>query len=250
MDDSGAREWGRHLEDELALVEVIVAYVMSHGPIDAPTEWVRGRESPLRVFATRDSVDAFIASACFPEHVFYLRQVPALRFDTMHGAVMVTDVWGDTRFRALHGKHGRGSLRVDTPLVHVAQQIQKLRQPPNAVPQPVLVVTSIGWQDTELLLPRMRLRAWSSYAAWKDDAAYLGPSCDWWQEPHSVERAGVTAVARAFRTMNDPGVIAAAEHRLAVAHEAAAATAGVDVHGGIVDLERYANTGPADGPQP
>jgi len=232
--------WGRHLEDELAYIEVVVTYVLTHGPIDAPTAWVRGRLAPVRTFATREALDAFVSAAWFPEHVFYLRQVPGLRFDTGHGSVTVTDVWGETDYRTLRNKAAKQSLRVNSPLLHVAARVDELRVPRGDQLEPVIVVSLIGLQETEPLLPRARLQAWSSCTGWPSD----GPRCEWISEPNDISRSGATAVVKAFREVNDPDAIQAGLSLMDDARRCAAQNAGVDVTGGIAELERYANAGP------
>lgn len=239
--DRAIETWGRHIEDELTWVEAVVTYAVTHGQIDSPTAWVRSRHAPLSVYTTRAAVDEFIDRSWFPEHVFFLRQVPSLRFDTVHGSVVVTDVWGDTGYRTLLGRHGRDVLRLNTPLLRVAQRVLALSTATRKATEPRIETARVGWQITEPLRPRMRLQAWSSVATWPDDSETYGPKCGWVPEEYRVDRAGANRVVKAFLEVNEDADLAAAETRMSRLRKKVADDDGLDVGHGIALLEDLAN---------
>ena len=238
----GLRVWGRHLEDELSAVEAVIAYAVNDGSVRQSTEWVRGRHAPLNVFPTRGAFDAFIDVAWDPQRVFFVRQVPALRFDTVHGGVLVTDAWGDTDYRTLRAKAGVSALRVGAPLLQVARRVEELRGLRPAGQMPAIIVQPTGWQEIEVLRPRVHLRAWSSMAMSTVDAQGNDQAvCEWAVEPHRIARTGALAVVRACESGNDARAIAQGRAEMVAARRRAATRGGVDVLGGIADLERFAN---------
>ena len=91
------REWDRYLEDELVGVEMVMMNALTSGSIHLPTSSVRGREAQPDLFATSEQAEAVVDSAWNPDIAFNVRQVPALRFDTLHGSVVVADLWGTSK---------------------------------------------------------------------------------------------------------------------------------------------------------
>ena len=80
------REWGRYLEDELVGVEIVIMNALTSGSIHLPTSSVRGRDAQPDLFATLEQAEAVVDSAWSPDIAVYVRQVLALRFDTLHGS--------------------------------------------------------------------------------------------------------------------------------------------------------------------
>lgn len=232
--------WGRHLEDELVWVEPVLTYVASHGPVDAPTDWIRGRESPIEVFSNRDHLYAFLEETWFPERVFYVRQVPALRFDTEHGSVVVTDIWGETGFGALRLKRSAGLLRIHAPLFPVAKTVAVLAGTPRGGVWPRFQVSRISFAPTEVLRPRVKLLAWSSYSSWPGGELASHPVCEWAVEPNSYQRRGVMAVGKAFLQVNDASEVQRAK-ALVDRRSGAPSTNPASISTAIARLERYAN---------
>jgi len=121
------REWGRYLEDELVGVQMVIMNALTSGSIHLPTSSVRGRDAQPDLFATLEQAEAVVDSGWSPVIAFYIRQVPALRFDTLHGSVVVTDLWGETKYRPLRGVKARPALRIHAPLMAVAERVDAMR---------------------------------------------------------------------------------------------------------------------------
>ena len=228
------REWGRYLEDELVGVEIVIMNALTSGSIYLPTSSVRGRDAHPDLFATYEQAEAVVDSAWSPDIAFYVRQVPALRFDTMHGSVVVTDLWGDTKYRALRGVKARPALRIHAPLMAVAERVDSMRALRDVRPSDV-VVTAVGWGETEALRPRVALRASSSYALGDAD----GLRREWIPEPNAYDRAGLRAVVGEFLRENDPTVVSEADGRFQSARRRIEGHDGVDVDAGIAAMESY-----------
>ena len=215
------REWGRYLEDELVGVEMVIMNALTSGSIHLSTSSVRGRDAQPDLFATYEQAEAVVDSAWSPDIAFYVRQVPALRFDTMHGSVVVTDLWGETKYRALRGVKARPALRIHAPLMAVAERVHSMRALRDVRPSDV-VVTAVGWGETEALRPRVTLHASSSYTAGDG----VGLRREWIPEPNAYDRAGLRAVVGEFLRENDPTVVSEADERF----QAVRRRAGVDAH--------------------
>ena len=231
--------WGRHLEDELAGVASIVMTAVSVGSAEDPTAWVQGREAPLRLFRTSDEANAFIDATWDPARVCFVREVPALRFDTVHGSVTVTDVWGDTRYSVLRGARAQAALRIDTPLLQVARLVGSMQARRRTGELPVIVVEPIGWAETTLLPARTRLGAWSSYASWAGEIGESEVERSWAGEPNPLRAGVAVSIAGVFALANDRVALDRARASVVRAQRSVAAVDGVDVARGIADLERY-----------
>lgn len=223
--------WGRHLEDELVGVAPTVLYVASHAPGESPTGEIRGRNATLYVFTSQSDLESWAADVWLPDRAVFGRQVPALRFDTIHGSVVVADVWDDTGFEFLHSKPGNRVLKVNTPLAHVAGWISRAARTVVDDEFPIFVVHAIGWAETERMPPRAPFRTFASYAT--DDGFTL------MNDGYEDDRSGVRGVIKAFRSINTKAVREEARATLDRARASAAEIDGVDVHGGIAALERF-----------
>jgi len=228
------REWGRYLEDELVGVQAVIMNAVTSGSIHLPSSSVRGRAAQPDLFTTLEQVEAMIDSAWLPDIAFYIRQVPALRFDTLHGGVVVADLWGDTKYRALRGVKARPALRVHAPLMAVAERVDQMRAMRGVRPRDV-VVTAVGWDEVDTLRPRVALRASSSYTRRDAD----GQRLEWTPEPNPYDRAGLRAVIAEFLRENDPTVVSEAEGLLQAARRRREGQDGVDVDAGIAAIENY-----------
>jgi hypothetical protein len=90
---------GELRETELSSVDIGLAQVLVHAPIDAPYEWVHGRDVPKSVFPTLPAAHTAVAWLWIEDYqacsgAFYLRSVTSAILHTRLGAVMVVDVWG------------------------------------------------------------------------------------------------------------------------------------------------------------
>lgn len=235
--------WGRHLEDELVGVAPILLYVASHAPGGSPTGAIRGRSATLHVFTSQGEFEDWAAEIWRPDRAVYGRQVPAIRFDTLHGSVAVGEVWDDTGFEFLHRKPGNRALKLNTPLSHVAGWISQAARTPVDDEFPVFVISPIGWAETEPMPPRGPLRGFASYASMEPEDEYddhvWGGGFHFVNDGNDADRSGVRGVIKAFKSINTEAARREASVALDRARTAAADVGGVDVSGGIADIERF-----------
>lgn len=235
--------WGRHREDELVGVASILLYVASHAPGESPTGEVRGRHLPLHAFTSESAFLEWGEGIWRPDHVVYGRQVPAVRFDTIHGSVAVADVWDDTGFAFLHRRPGSRALKVNTPLSHVAGWISHASRTVVGDDFPSFVVHPVGWAKTEPLPPRARLKAYASYLMGdgpvRGEGISSGGGLTWVNDGNDSDRSGVRGVVKAFRNVNPEQVREEARAAWDRASASAADMGGVDVPGGIAAIERF-----------
>lgn len=219
------------MEDELVCVAPILLYVASHAPGESPTGEIRSREAPLYVFTSQPDFEDWAAEIWRPDHAVFGRQVPALRFDTLHGSVVVADVWDDTGFEFLHSRPGNRALKVNTPLAHVAGWISSATCAVVDDAFPVFVVRAIGWAETEPMPPHAPFRNFASYAT-DDGFTFINDGND-------DDRSGVRGVIRAFKGINTKAVREEARAALDRASASAADMSGADAHSGIAAIERF-----------
>jgi len=235
--------WGRHLEDELVGVAPILLYVASHASGESPTGEIRSRSAALHVFTLQSDFEEWAAEIWRPDRAVYGRQVPAIRFDTVHGSVAVGEVWDDTGFAFLHRKPGNQALKVNTPLSHVAGWISQAARTPVGDEFPVFVVSPIGWAETEPMPPRKPLRGFASYPESESATEYSdylqGRGYCLVNDGNDADRSGVRGVIKAFRSVNTEAARLQARATLDRARTAAAGVGGVDVSGGIAAIERF-----------
>lgn len=166
---------GLILESHLTSVEVILCRALTHGSISDSTESIRGRGAKPTIHFTEKSMVVEIDSVLdfHVDEVFAVREIPALRFDSDHGSLVIADLWGDTRYRPLTGAKGRSLLNHLTPLITIAEAA---KQEASQTPHSQVVIAVIGAEETEVLKPRHRLVAYSSFRnpevgdfRWADD---------------------------------------------------------------------------------
>lgn len=235
--------WGRHLEDELVGVAPILLYVASHAPGESPTGEIRSRSAAFHVFTSQSDFEEWAAEIWRPDRAVYGRQVPAVRFDTVHGSVAVGELWDDTGFEFLHRKPGNRALKVNTPLSHVAGWISQAAHTLVDDEFPVFVISPIGWAETEPMPPRKPLRGFASYAAaeseTEDSDRLRAEGYHLLNDGNDADRRGVRGVIKAFRSVNTEAARLEARATLDRARSAAADVGGVDVNSGIAEIERF-----------
>ena len=209
----------------------ILLYVASYAPGESPTGEIRSRNATLYVFTSQSDFEDWATDVWLPDRAVFGRQVPALRFDTLHGSVVVADVWDDTGFEFLHGKPGNRALKINTPLAHVAGWISRAARTVVDDTFPAFVVRAIGWAETEPMPPRAPFRNFASYAT-VDGFTFIN-------DGHDEDRSGVRGVIRAFRSINTKAVREEARAALDRASTSAADMGGADVHSGIAAIERF-----------
>lgn len=212
-------------------VAPILLYVASYAPGESPTGEIRSRNATLYVFTSQSDFEDWATDVWLPDRAIFGRQVPALRFDTLHGSVVVADVWDDTGFEFLHGKPGNRALKVNTPLSHVAGWISRAARTVVDDAFPAFVVRAIGWAETEPMPPRAPFRNFASYAT-VDGFTFINDGND-------GDRSGVRGVIRAFRSINTKAVREEARAALNRASASAADMDGVDEYRGIAAIERF-----------
>ncbi|MCF8530936.1 MAG: hypothetical protein K9G12_06900 [Candidatus Nanopelagicales bacterium] len=191
---------GLILESDLTGVEVIKCVVLTHGWIHDSTESVRGRGARPSLHLTEDSMFGEINSIVdsSPDPVFAYREIPALRFDSNHGSLLVADLWGDTLYKPFTGIKGRKYLTDTTPLLRIAQaaQAQAAKTPGSQVS-----VSVIGQEKTTPLKPRGHLLAFSSYTIFSDDPADFWTEFKWAKDENDYKATHARSVKKNFEKL-------------------------------------------------
>ena len=235
MRESTWADWGRHSEDELVGVAPVLLHAATHASIDARFDEIHHRHADWTFLITEDDVADYADAHWTPTQVIHVRELPGLRFDTLHGSVVVADMWNDTAFRFLRVKPGKQALLIDTPLRSIADLVRQAAQTAGSEGFPAFFVAAIGWRDIPLLRPRGGVHRHSTWTMEGDD----GLDVYWAKEPLDHDLKGVRAVIRTFKDLNDEQVRELAALRLERCREAFAETEGVDVQSGIAALEAY-----------
>lgn len=234
MSEAPLAAWGRHLDDELVDVVPVVLNVGVVVPIDMTLGDVYSPETPGRLLVNKADVHAYAQenwTRWTPVHVW---EVPGLRFDTIHGSVVVADRWNDTEFAFLTTKAGRRALKINAPLRNIAGLVHWAEHTPGPEGFPEFHIAAIGWRETDRLTQAMP-RHYSTCAA--DDLE--DSTFEWAQEYEDVSFEGVRAVRKAFRTVNSKECRDEAKRAWDLARAASDENDGIDVHAGIAQLERY-----------
>jgi len=129
-----ANSLGELRETELSSVDIGLAPVLVHAPIDAPYEWVHGRDVPKSVFPTLHAAHTAVARLWVEDYqacsgAFYLRSVPSVILHTRLGAVMVVDLWRDSKYRAFTGKSDLVNLRINRSIGAIIDSIRATAAP-------------------------------------------------------------------------------------------------------------------------
>lgn len=226
--------WGRHVDDELVGVVPVVVNFGCVVPIEADVGEIWGGATPRQLFINRADMQAFGRARCSPEDSVHVWELPGLRFDTIHGSVVVVDQYNDTEFAFLRSKEGRRALRINTPLRNVAALIHLAGQTRYEEEFPEMLVVAIGWRETQPLT-RASLR---HYVAFLSDTPG-DSSIQWGWRQEDADATGVRAARRIFSSVNRKEVRDEALLAWERARVASAEAQGVDVHAGIAEIERY-----------
>ena len=235
MRESTWADWGRHIEDELVGVAPVLLHAVTNASMDAGFDEIHCRNTEWTCLIGEEAVADYADEHWAPTQVVHVRELPGLRFDTLHGSVVVADVWNDTAFRFLRVKPGKTSLLIDTPLRSIADLVCQAERTPGSEAFPAFFVAAIGWQEVPLLRPRGGIHRHSTWTMEGPD----GFEVHWAKEPLEYDLKGVRAVIRAFKALNDEQAREMAALRFERSREASANPDGVDVASGIAALEAY-----------
>ena len=239
-----ANSWGELRETELSGVDIGLAQVLVHAPMDAPYEWVRGRDVPKAVFPTLDSAHSAVARLWVEKYqassgAFYMRSAPSVILHTRLGAVMVVDIWGDSKYRALVGKSGRVNLTINRSLGAIVDCIRATSAPRRGSRGTAeFFINHIGWGAFDAYPKR---RALSSFSSCIVDGV---GGVEWIEESNSTPRAHMSKVIAEFHAANSPEEISAGNGLVAQARLAACQVKGEsapsgDVGAGIAQIEAF-----------
>lgn len=175
---------GLVLESHLTNVEVVAVYALSTGHVnDSPDRLRSGADQ--RFLLSRGKVESALAALWQEDQVFLVRMIPALRFDSRHGCIVVADVRGAGEFRSFTGKRGQRYLQSTTPLLTIADAAER-----EGGSDIWIAVAERG--DTEILAPRRPPRSWLVYS----------PTDPWVDEENTHPTGHVRAVVRNFHAVN------------------------------------------------
>jgi hypothetical protein len=226
--------WGRHVDDELVGVAPVLLNLACVVPNEPGVGEVWGNATPRQFLVNKADMHAFGRARCSPGATVHVWEVPGLRFDTVHGSVVVADRYNETDFAFLLSKEGRRALRLNTPLRSVAALVHWAEATLGQEGYPEFFVAAIGWRDTEALT-RASLR---HYVAFAPEVPRDSPF-EWGWSPEDVDSSGVRAARKVFVSVNTKKARDEAMLLWEQARAASAETDGVDVHAGIADLEIY-----------
>ncbi len=238
---------GELRETELSSVDIGLAQVLVHAPTDAPYEWVRGRDVPKSVFPSLHAAHTAVArlweedcQAC--SGAFYMRSVPSVILHTRLGAVMVVDMWGDSKYRALTGKSGLVNLRINRSIGAIIDGIRTTAAAFRGDQYSAeFVIRHIGWDSFDAFPHRKALTSLSSCIIDSVDGVI---GVDWIEESNSTPRAHMSKVIAGFLAANSPEDISSGREIVAQARLAASmANVGPasldDVGAGIAQIEAF-----------
>jgi hypothetical protein len=226
--------WGRHVDDELVGVAPVVLNLACVVPNEPDVGEVWGNATPRQFLVNKADMQAFAQARWSPESNVHVWEVPGLRFDTVHGSVVVADRYNETEFAFLLSNEGRKAMRLGTPLRSVAALIHWAEATLGEEGYPEFFVAAIGWRATEPLA-RASLR---HYVAFAPEVPGDSPF-EWGWMPEDVDASGVRAARKIFVCVNSKENRDEAMLVWERARAASAETDGVDVHAGIADLEIY-----------
>lgn len=154
---------GQVFESHLTGLAVVTVYVMTHGNIRHSTESVRGREATPSIYFNQNTIDTQIQHVFNTEFdpVFAVRMIPALRFDSQSGSLLVADLWVDTKYKPFTSAKARELLSPTTPLIAIANAA---RAQASETPGSQVTVSVIGNEPTQTLTKGARLTSLSSYS--------------------------------------------------------------------------------------
>ncbi len=179
---------GLVLESDLTNVEVVAVYALTMGRASDAPEFAHDRGRDARFLLTRGKVESALSALWEDDHVFSIRMIPALRFDSRHGCIVVADVWGDSEYRAFTGKRGQHYFRPSTPLLSIANAAEAERHSGAEI---WVGIAQRG--DTEILAPRRPPRSWLAYS----------PDDPWADEENTYPTSTVRAVVRNFHAARE-----------------------------------------------
>jgi hypothetical protein len=236
--------WGELRETELSGVAIGLAQVLVHATIDAPYEWVHGRQAPKAVFPSLEATHAAVAQLWGDQYqatsgAFYVRSVPSVILETKLGAVMVVDVWGDSKYRAFTGKAGLSNLKINRSIGAIIDAVRASGASRRSENHPAeFFIDHIDWQPFD---PFPRGKALSSFTS----CVVEGVGCvEWIEEANATPRAHMGKVLAGFHAVNSDQDIRAGQQLVAEScSKASQVNAGlehlVDVGAGIAQIEAF-----------
>jgi len=184
---------GLTLESELIGVQVVSLYAMQYGTVQQRVNDWRGRAGTSYLFYSFDeAVDGVLARHDY-EQIYYIRMIPALRFNSDHGDLLVADLYGDCKGKPFTGVKGRQILTLQTPLLTIASAARSCAE---KHPEAQVVVKVIGDQEMEELPKRAPLRSWSSQSLGG------GEMIEFAEHANFYDKKYVRAVVRNFLAAN------------------------------------------------
>ncbi len=121
--------------------------------------------------------------------------IPALRFDSANGSLLIADLWGDTNYKPFTGVKGQRFLLRNTALLTIANAAKAQATITTGAH---VIIDIIGNKITEPLARGTRLGSWSSY---------LVPEVgefNWAADENSYQATHARAVKRNFIAAHPP----------------------------------------------
>jgi hypothetical protein len=226
--------WGALRETELAGVDIGLAQVLVHAPLDAPYAWVHGREIPKAVFPSLNAALGGAQELVISGHVFYIRSAPSVILKTVQGAVLVVDIWGDSKYRALSSKSGRDNVTIGKPIGAIIDRIHASATPKHKDSNVAeFFLEHIRWDAYDPFPKHKKMTSLSNYVV------EGSPNIDFVEEENLTPRAHMGKVLKTFRDVNSAKEIHATERLLTQARASATESSSGEAESGLAQIAAF-----------
>ena len=228
--------WGALRETELAGVDVGLAQVLVHAPLDAPHAWVHGREIPKAVFPSLNAALGGAQELVISGHVFYIRSAPSVILETVQGAVLVVDIWGESKYRAFTGKSGAENVKIGKPIGAIIDRLQASATPKQKDSNVAeFFIEHIRWDAYDPFPKHKKMPSLSSYLV--EGSANI----DFVEAENLTPRAHLGKVLKSFRDVNSAKEIHTAERLLFHARANATESSSGEAESGLAQIAAFLN---------
>jgi len=196
------------LDSDVTGFEIVYGYVLTFGSVHSPTIEIRGRNAVPSLLLSEDTALTAMHALWVPERVFSIRSIPALRFDSTAGSLLVADLWGDSGYWAFTYAKSQHLLTLGIPMSAIAAAAEQMRIGNSRRPSATIFMRATTPEETTVMPPRGRLPYVTSMMI---DDYFVG----WAQEQNRYPRAPINAI-RKIRSELNPAPAPAPAEKLSV----------------------------------
>ncbi|MCX6421611.1 MAG: hypothetical protein NT180_04495 [Actinobacteria bacterium] len=183
------------LDSDVTGFEVVYGYVLTFGSVHSPTVEIRGRDAIPSLLLSEDTALTAMHALWVPERVFAIRSIPALRFDSTAGSLLVADLWGDAGYWAFTYATSRHLLTLGIPMSAIATAAEQMRVGNSRRPPATILLRATTPEETTILPPRGRLPYVTSMMI---DDYFVG----WAQEQNRYPRTPINTIRKIYSELN------------------------------------------------